>query len=129
MKSGSKIVIAAKGGVETNTRSDKEIAVDVGCIAFGEFGKGEGYQLMVKHAPVPRQRLWQKHDVVPRAIDREVVEAFHRNTMGVGQGYKILIKHASRVSLADEWSAAILAIDLQDLLLRKRTQKLLWRVS
>ena len=111
MKSGLKIEIADKGGVETNTRSDKEIAVDVGCIAFGEFGKGEGYQLMVKHAPVPRHRLWQKHDVVPRAIDREVVEAFHRNTMGVGQGYKTLIKHASRISLADKSNRAFLATD------------------
>jgi len=102
LKSGLRITVAGKWGVETETRSDKEIALDVGRIALGEFGKREGYQLMTKRAPVSRQQLWQKHELVPRAIDREVVEAFFQSTMGIDQGYKTLIKHASRISLADK---------------------------
>ena len=103
MKSGLKIVKASHGGVETNTRSDKEIAVDVGRIALGDFGKREGYQLMTKRAPVPRQQLWQKHDVVPRAIGREGGEAFYRSTTGIDQDLKTLIRQASRISLEDKW--------------------------
>ncbi len=110
MKSGLKIAVAGKWGVETDTRSGKEIAVDVERIAIGEIGKGEGYQLRVKRAPVPFQPLWQKHEIVPRAIDREVAEAFRRSTLGVDQGYKTLIKHASRISLVDRWGGAMLAI-------------------
>lgn len=110
MKSGHKIAVADKWGVETDTRSGKEIAVDVEFIAFGDIGKGEGYQLRAKRAPVSYQWLWQKHEIVPRAIDREVAEAFRRSTLGVDQGYKTLIKHASRVSLADRWGGGMLAV-------------------
>jgi carbon-monoxide dehydrogenase catalytic subunit len=124
VKLGLKIAVAGEWGVGTDTRSDKEIAVDVGRIAFGEIGKGEGYQLMVKRAPVSHQPLWQKHEIVPRAIDREVAEAFRRSTLGVDQGYKTLIKHASRISLADKWNRPILATDL-----KRTTQKLLRRMS
>ena len=112
MKSAVKITVTDPGGVETDTRSDKEIAVDVGRIALGELGKGEGCQLKTKRAPVLHQQLWQKHDVVPRAIDREVVEAFFQSTMGIDQGYETLIRHASRVSLADKWNRPFLATGL-----------------
>jgi hydroxylamine reductase (hybrid-cluster protein) len=95
--------LAEELGIKTNTRSDKEIAVDVGSIGLGELGKREGYQLRTKHAPVPRQRLWQKHDVVPRAIDREAIKALFRCTPGVDQANKTLINHASRISLADKF--------------------------
>jgi carbon-monoxide dehydrogenase catalytic subunit len=105
VKSGFKIEKASHGGVDTKTRSDKEIAVDAGRIALGDFGKREGYQLMTKRAPVPRQQLWQKHDIVPRAIDREGVEAFRRSTTGVDQDHKTLIMHGFRISLADKWVA------------------------
>ena len=110
MKLGHKIAVASKWGVGIDTRSGKETAVDVECIAFREIGNGEGYQLMAKRAPVSYQPLWQKHEIVPRAIDREVAEAFSRSTLGVDQGYKTLIKHASRISLEDRWDGARLAI-------------------
>ena len=118
MKSGLKIVKASHGGVETKTRSDKEIAVDVGRIALGDFGKREGYQLMTERAPVPPQQLWQKHDVVPRAIGREGGEAFHRSTTGVYQGHNPLIKQASRISLEDKGCGASPHADLKGALTR-----------
>ncbi|MGB2862882.1 MAG: hypothetical protein WBC05_06115, partial [Sedimentisphaerales bacterium] len=46
--------VAEDLGVETNNRSVKEIAVDVGKIALAEFGKPEGEQLMARRAPQPR---------------------------------------------------------------------------
>ncbi len=96
----------------THTRSDKEISVDVGSIGLGEFGNGEGYQLRTKHAPVPRQQRWQKHDVVPRAIDREVFKAPFRSTTGVDQTNKTQINHASRISLVDKWGGLCVAPDV-----------------
>ena len=110
-------VLAVELGVETKDRSDKQIAEDVGKIALDEFGKSEGTQLMVKRAPKPRQELWEKHNVTPRAIDREVVEAMHRSTMGVDQNFKSLLRHASRTALADGWGGSMLATDMQDILL------------
>jgi carbon-monoxide dehydrogenase catalytic subunit len=108
--------IAEELGVETKGKSDEEIATAVGEIALAEFGKSHGYQLMTRRAPKPRQEIWKKIGVTPRAIDREVVEAMHRSTMGVDQDYKSLINHASRTALADGWGGSMLATELQDIL-------------
>jgi carbon-monoxide dehydrogenase catalytic subunit len=108
--------VAEDLGVETNDRSVKEIAADVGKIALAEFGKPEGEQLMVRRAPQPRQEIWKKLGITPRAVDREVVEALHRTTMGVDQDYKNVIMHASRTALADGWGGSMLATELQDIL-------------
>ena len=108
--------LAEELGVKTQGRQVNEIAVDVGVIALGEFGKAEGTQLMALRAPKPRQEIWKKLGITPRAVDREVTESLHRSTMGVDQDYKNIINHASRVALADGWGGAMLATELQDIL-------------
>jgi len=108
--------LAKELGVETKGRPDNEIAIDIGHIALAEFGKSEGTQLMARRAPEPRQAIWQKLGVTPRAVDREVVEALHRTTMGVDQDYNSLMAHASRTALADGWGGSMLATELQDIL-------------
>ncbi|MHC4166807.1 MAG: anaerobic carbon-monoxide dehydrogenase catalytic subunit [Planctomycetota bacterium] len=108
--------LAEELGVATKDRTPNEIAVDVGKIALAEFGKSEGTQFMAMRAPVPRQELWNKFGVTPRAVDREVAESLHRSTMGVDQDYKNILRHACRVALADGWGGAMLATELQDIL-------------
>ena len=108
--------LAQELGVKTKDRSVNEIAVDVGKIALGEFGKPEGTQLMAKRAPKPRQEIWDKMGITPRAVDREVTESLHRSTMGVDQDYRNILLHASRVALADGWGGSMLATELQDVL-------------
>jgi len=108
--------LAQELGVNTKDRSVNEIAVDVGKIALGEFGKPEGTQLMAKRAPKPRQEIWDKLGITPRAVDREVTESLHRSTMGVDQDYRNILLHASRVALADGWGGSMLATELQDVL-------------
>jgi len=108
--------IAAELGVEAKDRPVNEVAKDIGEIALGEFGKAQGTQLMARRAPNPRQEIWKKLGITPRAVDREVVEALHRTTMGVDQDYKSIIMHASRTALADGWGGSMLATELQDIL-------------
>jgi len=108
--------LAVELGVETKNRSANEIAEDVGKIALAEFGRPEGTQLMVKRAPKPRQEIWDKLGITPRAVDREVTESLHRTHMGVDQDYKNILMHASRVALADGWGGSMLATELQDVL-------------
>jgi carbon-monoxide dehydrogenase catalytic subunit len=108
--------LAQELGVETKDRSANEIALDVGQIALGEYGKSEGTQLMALRAPAPRQKIWEKLGVTPRAVDREVTESLHRSTMGVDQDYKNILTQSSRVALADGWGGAMLATELQDVL-------------
>jgi carbon-monoxide dehydrogenase catalytic subunit len=108
--------VAEDLGVETDNRSVKEIALDIGNIALAEFGKPEGEQLMARRAPKPRQEIWEKLGIMPRAVDREVVEALHRTHMGVDQDYRNILLHASRTALADGWGGSMLATELQDIL-------------
>jgi len=102
--------------IETAGRSPEDIATDVGQLMRAEFGKPEGTQLMARRAPKPRQEIWQKLGVTPRAVDREVTESLHRSTMGVDQDYRHVLLQASRAALADGWGGAMLATELQDVL-------------
>jgi anaerobic carbon-monoxide dehydrogenase catalytic subunit len=108
--------LAKELGVETEGRKTNEIAIDIGEIALSEFGKHSGVQLMTLRAPKPRQMLWEKYNITPRAVDREVTESLHRSTMGVDQDYKSILSQASRAALADGWGGAMLATELQDIL-------------
>ena len=71
---------------------------------------------MAKRAPQPRQEIWAKQGISPRAVDREIVEALHRTHMGVDQDYLNILRHASRTALADGWGGSMLATELQDVL-------------
>jgi carbon-monoxide dehydrogenase catalytic subunit len=93
-----------------------EIAVETGEVALNEWGKAEGEVLSLKKAPKARYELWKKMGVLPRNIDREVVEIMHRTHMGVDMDYKNLMKQGTRAALADGWGGSMLATDLQDIL-------------
>jgi carbon-monoxide dehydrogenase catalytic subunit len=110
------LALAKEWDVKTEDRSDMEIAQEVGELALAEFGKPHGTQRMAERAPAPRQEIWKKLDITPRAVDREVVESLHRSTMGVDQDYKSLIMHASRCALADGWGGSMIATALQDIM-------------
>src|SRR5210317_590665 len=97
-------------------RDTDEIAVEVGEKALNEWGKAEGELLFVKRAPQARYKLWKKRGVVPRNIDREIVEIMHRTHIGVDQDYKNLMKQGTRAAIADGWGGSMLATELQDIL-------------
>jgi carbon-monoxide dehydrogenase catalytic subunit len=103
-------------GVETEGRSDEDIAQDLGEQALAEFGKPHGTQRMAERAPDATKAAWKKLDVVPRAVDREVVEALHRTHMGVDQDYRSILRHASRCALADGWGGSMIGTELQDIM-------------
>ncbi len=93
-----------------------EIALEVAEKALNEWGKAEGELYYLKRAPAPLYEKWRKQGVLPRSIDREVVEIMHRTTMGVDQDYKNIVKQCTRTSLADGWGGAMMATDLQDVM-------------
>jgi carbon-monoxide dehydrogenase catalytic subunit len=103
-------------GVEIGNRSVKEIAIDVGQKALAEFGRQDGEILLAKRAPLKRQQIWRNLGILPRGIDREVVELLHRTCMGVDQEYKDLLLSAARCALADGWGGSMISTELQDVL-------------
>jgi len=111
-------------GVETTVEVDgqkldrdiDEIALEVAEKALNEWGKVEGEVHYLKRAPEPRYKIWKERGVLPRNIDREIVEIMHRTHIGVDQDYKNLMKQGTRAALADGWGGSMLATDLQDIL-------------
>ncbi len=97
-------------------REIKEIALAVAEKAVSEWGKPEGTLRYLKRAPQPLQDKWEKEGVMPRNVDREIVEIMHRTHMGVDQDYKNLMKQGTRCSLADGWGGSMIGTDLQDVM-------------
>ena len=110
------IALTVKEGDEEKPRDLKEVAVELGEKALAEWGKQEGEITLAKRAPKARYELWKKLGIVPRGIDREVVEIMHRTHMGVDQDYKNILKQCSRAALADGWAGSMIATELQDIL-------------
>ncbi|MBW1998866.1 MAG: anaerobic carbon-monoxide dehydrogenase catalytic subunit [Deltaproteobacteria bacterium] len=117
--------IAPDYGVETTVEGENgevldrdidEIAVELGERALAQWGQQEGEVCTVKRAPGPRYELWKKLGVVPRGIDREIVEIMHRTHMGVDQDYENMVEQCTRAALADGWGGSMIATDLQDVL-------------
>ncbi len=97
-------------------RDINEIAIEYGEKALEEWGKKEGTLEYLKRAPAPLYETWKKEGVLPRNIDREIVEIMHRTHMGVDQDYKNIVKQCTRASLADGWGGSMLATDQSDIL-------------
>ncbi len=103
-------------GIETKDRSVKEIAADLVNAAKKDFGRQDGVIEIASTAPAVRLELWKKLNIMPRSIDREIVESMHRTTMGVDAEYRHIIKQGLRTSLSDGWGGSMVATELQDIL-------------
>lgn len=108
--------VARKFGIPTANRTKEEIAKDVANKAIAQFGQQTGELIYIKTAPKKRQELWRKYGVVPRGIDREVVDVLHRTHMGDDQDSEHILRGAIRCALADGWGGSMIATDLSDIL-------------
>ncbi len=117
IKDPQKLVqVAMDFDIDVENLSTQEIAIKLGELCVAEFGKQEGELTFTKRAPLKRQELWRKHNMIPRGIDREIVELMHRTHMGVDQDYKNLTTQAARAALGDGWGGAMIATELQDIM-------------
>jgi carbon-monoxide dehydrogenase catalytic subunit len=110
------LALALEWGIEIGDRTNEEIALEIGEKALAEFGRQEGEILFAKRAPLKRQEIWRQQGVMPRGIDREIVEIMHRTHIGVDQDYVNLLTQGVRASIADGWGGSMIATELQDIL-------------
>ncbi|GAB4390787.1 MAG: anaerobic carbon-monoxide dehydrogenase catalytic subunit [Thermodesulfovibrionales bacterium] len=104
-------------GVEFgNGREVNDVARDVATMLLEDFGRQKGEINFAKRAPQKTQERWRKWGIVPRGIDREVVEAMHRTTMGVDHDPDHLLTHGLRTALADGWGGCMISTDITDIL-------------
>ncbi|MDP2975081.1 MAG: anaerobic carbon-monoxide dehydrogenase catalytic subunit, partial [Anaerolineales bacterium] len=109
-------IVASHYDILIEGRSPEEIANDLADLYIAQFGQQKGEIAPVIRAPKKRQQLWRERGVVPRGIDREVVEALHRTHIGDDQDAEHILQHAIRVGLADGWGGSMIATDISDIL-------------
>jgi carbon-monoxide dehydrogenase catalytic subunit len=112
---GVDITVQSEDGMLLDRDLD-EIAVELAEKAFAQWGQQQGEVCTVKRAPEARYQLWKKLGVVPRGIDREIVEIMHRTHIGVDQDYENILEQCSRAAIADGWGGSMIATDIQDVL-------------
>jgi len=108
--------VASLYKIDIEGRAPEEVANDLADLYISQFGQQRGEIVPVSRAPQKRQKLWREKGVVPRGIDREVVEALHRTHIGDDQNYEHILDHAIRTSLSDGWGGSMIATDISDIL-------------
>lgn len=109
-------MVAAYYNIPIEGRAPEEIANDLADLYIAQFGQQRGELAPVTRAPKKRQQLWRERGLVPRGIDREVVEALHRTHIGDDQDPEHILQHAIRTALADGWGGSMIATDISDIL-------------
>ena len=110
--------MAEELGVETDGKDLRQIAKGVAEICFGQFGQQHGEVVFAARAPADQQRRWRQAGVMPRGVDREIVEIMHRTHIGVDNDPINLLLQGVRACLADGWGGSMIATDLSDVLFR-----------
>jgi carbon-monoxide dehydrogenase catalytic subunit len=108
--------VAVQYGIPIEKRSPNEIANELADLYIAQFGQQRGALMPTVRAPKKRQELWKETGVIPRGVDREVVEALHRTHIGDDQDPEHILHHAIRTALADGWGGSLIATDISDIL-------------
>ena len=113
--------LAKEWGIDESGKPVAEVARAVAQAALAQFGQQEGFLPFTRRAPELTRKRWEKADVTPRGIDREVVDTLHRTHVGGDNDPKNIIFGAIRTALADGWGGSMIATELQDILFSSPT--------
>jgi carbon-monoxide dehydrogenase catalytic subunit len=108
--------VATEYGIKTDKRKKEEIAGDLARAMLEEYGTLKNRIQMAERAPQKTKDIWKKLGIVPRGVDREIVESMHRIHMGVDADYTNILLHAMRTSLSDGWGGSMMATEGSDIL-------------
>lgn len=108
--------VAEHLGVEVEGRDRMKVAEEVALKFIDHFTQQKGELAYFHRAPKKTQERWRKWGVMPRGIDREVVEAMHRSSVGVDQEVENIMSSVARAGLADGWAGCMISTDITDIL-------------
>ncbi|TAJ44925.1 anaerobic carbon-monoxide dehydrogenase catalytic subunit [Methanofollis fontis] len=108
--------IAGEYGIDGAGRDDLSVAADVSLAMLEEYGTIKNEICFTRRAPDATRQVWDEAGIMPRSVDREIVEAMHRVQMGVGADYANILVHGLRTSLGDGWGGSLMATDTSDIL-------------
>jgi len=110
------IDLATEWGLETEGRDIYDVAHEVALAGLDDYGKPFGKAKYLSRATPERQELWERENIAPRAIDREVSTCMHMTHMGNSTDPKALLKQGLRTGMADGWVGSMMATDFTDIL-------------
>ena len=110
------IRLAKEWGVETEGKDIYDLAHEMAVLGLEEYGKVFGYQRFLKRAPQHTQDIWEKQEIAPRAIDREVSCSLHMTHMGCSSLPEALIRQSLRSGLSDGWGGSMAGTEFSDVL-------------
>ena len=110
------IRIAKEWGVETEGKDIYDLAHEMAVLGMGEYGKVFGTQNFLKRAPQHTQDIWEREEIAPRAIDREVSCSLHMTHMGCSSKPEALIRQSLRSGLSDGWGGSMAGTEFSDVL-------------
>ena len=108
--------IAKEWGVETEGKDIYDLAHEVAYLGLSEYGKVFGTQNFLKRAPQHTQEIWEREEIAPRAIDREVSCSLHMSHMGCSSLPEALIRQSLRAGLSDGWGGSMAGTEFSDVL-------------
>ncbi len=103
-------------GVEFEGKDRMKVAEEVALKYIEHFTQQKGELPYFHRAPKKTQERWRKWGVMPRGIDREVVESLHRSSVGVDQDADNIMLGAVKAGLADGWGGCMISTDITDIL-------------
>ena len=110
------LTIAKEWGVETEGRDIYDLAHEMAEIGLLEYGFPFGEQKFAQRAPEHTKELWRKHEIMPRAIDREIATAMHMTHMGNSSLAEALIRQSLRAGLSDGWGGSMMGTEFSDVM-------------
>lgn len=110
------IRIAKEWGVETEGKDIYDLAHEMAVLGMSEYGKVFGTQNFLKRAPKHTQEIWEREEIAPRAIDREVSCSLHMTHMGCSSKPEALIRQSLRAGLSDGWGGSMAGTEFSDVL-------------
>ncbi len=119
--------VAHRLGIKSRRRNLKQLAGQVAEKALDCFSNHQETPLPFLEAYMPDQTRrqfqkaaetleWEGEALLPRNIDREVVDILHRTHYGTDHEPKNLLAQGVRCALADGWGGSLIATELQDVL-------------
>ena len=110
------IRIAKEWGVETEGKDIYDLAHEMAYLGMNEYGKVFGTQNFLKRAPKHTQEIWEREEIAPRAIDREVSCSLHMTHMGCSSLPEALVRQSLRAGLSDGWGGSMAGTEFSDVL-------------
>lgn len=108
--------IASYFGIKPDGKNPKELAAAISAAALADMAGQRGELKYTARAPKKRLEIWRNLGIVPRGVDREVVDTLHRTHMGDDQDAEHILLGSMRTALADGWGGAMMATDISDVL-------------